>query len=83
MIVGSPLANQLPNGLVIVVPCTSTDRGLPYQPPIELSGRRSFAMCDQIKSISVNRLLRPHRGHLSKTEIDAIKFALQQIIDIR
>lgn len=83
VIVGSPLACQLPNGLVIVVPCTSTDRGLPYQPPIELNGRRGFAMCDQVKSISIDRLVRPHRGHLDKSEIAAIQFALQQMIDIK
>ncbi len=83
VIVGSALACQLPNGLVIAVPCTSTNRGLPYQPPVELNGRRGFAMCDQVKSISVDRLLRPHRGQLSNTEIAAIKFALQQMIDIR
>jgi mRNA interferase MazF len=83
VIVGSSLACQLPNGLVIVVPCTSTDRGLPYQPTIDLNGRNGVAMCDQIKSISVDRLLRPHRGQLNSTEVEAIKFALRQMIDVR
>ena len=82
VIVGSPLACGLPNGLVIVVPCTSADRGLPFHPTIDLDGRHGVAMCDQVKSISTDRLIRPHRARLAMNEIDAIKFALRQMIDV-
>jgi mRNA interferase MazF len=83
VIVGSALACRLPNGLAIVVPCTGTDRGLPFHPPITLDGRRGVAMCDQVKTISTERLLRPHKARLTAEEIEAIKFALRQMIDIR
>lgn len=83
VIVGSALACRLPNGLAIVVPCTSTDRGLPFHPVINLDGRPGVAMCDQVKSISTERLVRPHRARLSAEEIETIKFALRQMIDVR
>jgi len=39
-------------------------------------------MCDQVKSISINRLTKPHTAKLRPAEIEAIKFALRQMIDI-
>jgi mRNA interferase MazF len=81
IIVGTALACRLPNRLVIVVPCTTTNRGLPFHPGVSL-GRPSFAMCDQVKSISVARLTKPHPARLSAEEIDTVKFALRQMIDV-
>lgn len=81
IVVGTTLACSLPNRLVIVVPCTTRNRGLPFHPAVSLE-QPSFAMCDQVKSISVNRLTKPHVAKLPATEIDAIKFALHQMIDI-
>lgn len=81
IVVGTALACSLPNRLVVVVPCTTKNRELPFQPLVELD-QPSFAMCDQVKSISVNRLYKPHTAKLRATEIDAIKFALRQMIDI-
>jgi mRNA interferase MazF len=82
IVVGSRFACALPNGLILVVPCTSTDRGLPFQPGVTLDGRAGFAMCDQVKALSRKRIVGPHRGVLSGPEIDKIKFALRRIIDI-
>jgi mRNA interferase MazF len=81
IVVGTALACRLPNRLVIVVPCTTTNRGLPFHPGVSL-GRSSFAMCDQVKSISVDRLTKHHPARLSAEEIDAVKFALRQMIDV-
>ena len=81
IVVGTTLACSLPNRLVIAVPCTTRDRGLPFQPAVELQ-QPSFAMCDQVKSISVNRLVTQHSATLRVTEIEAIKFALRQMIDV-
>jgi mRNA interferase MazF len=54
--------NQVPNGLHIVVPITSTDRGLAYHlriaPPEGNLTRPSVIMCDQEKSQSVRRFER-------------------------
>jgi mRNA interferase MazF len=82
IVVGSTFACALPNGLVLVVPCTSTDRGLPFQPRVTLDGRAGFAMCDQVKALSRGRITKPHPGTLSDGEINRIKFVLRRLIDV-
>lgn len=79
IVVGSTLACEMPNDLAIVVPRTTVDRQLPFHPAVALD-RPSFAMCDQVKSISRLRLKRRQRHHLGRAEIDAVHFALQQML---
>ena len=81
VVVGTALACQLPNQLAFVVPCTTTDRKLPFHPAVTSLDRPSYAMCDQLKSISRQRLMRRHSARLQRDEIDAIKFVLRQMID--
>ncbi len=55
--------NHGPAGLVIVLPLTSTDRHIPLHIPLK-SGEGgvkapSFILCDAIRSISSDRLLKP------------------------
>lgn len=83
IVVGTPLACQLPNQLAFVVPCTTTDRGLPSHPAISGLDRPTFAMCDQLKSVSRLRLMRLDSARLASGEIAAIKFVLRQMIDTR
>ena len=45
-----------------------------HQTRVELE-QPSFAMCDQVKPISVNRLVKQHSATLRAAEIEAIKFA--------
>ena len=53
--------NRLPSGLCIMVPITTRDRGNPFhlliEPPQGGLRRRSFALCDQARTISVTRLV--------------------------
>ena len=62
LIVSCNLLNKGPSGLVIVVPITSKDKKIPSHIRIEPSqgGVKlpSFAMCEQIRSISKNRLIK-------------------------
>ncbi|HVX44074.1 MAG TPA: type II toxin-antitoxin system PemK/MazF family toxin [Mycobacteriales bacterium] len=83
IVVGTPLACSLPNDLAIVVPCTTRDRGLPFHPRIQSIQRATFAMCDQIKSISRDRLCRRHPTRLLPTDVDTVKFVIRQLIDVR
>lgn len=83
IIVGTTFACQLPNQLAFVVPCTSTDRKLPFHPPVTSLERPTFAMCDQLKSISRKRLTRRHSTILRLEDVDSIKFVLRQMIDTR
>lgn len=83
VVISTAFECALPNGLTMVVPCTTTDRGLPYQPQLASLNQPTFAMCDHVKSISQDRLRRPHRAQLSPDEIETIKFALRGLIDIQ
>ncbi|MBA8823157.1 mRNA interferase MazF [Saccharopolyspora lacisalsi] len=83
VIISTAFECALPNGLAIVVPGTTTDRGLPYQPRLNSLSRPTFAMCDHVKSISRERLRWRHRARLSPDEVETIKFALRGLIDVQ
>ncbi|WP_020522933.1 type II toxin-antitoxin system PemK/MazF family toxin [Catelliglobosispora koreensis] len=80
IIVGSALACSLPNGLALLIPCTSTNRNLPWQPPITLDGRDGYAMCDQVKALSKDRLAKRHKAlAVPDHQRPAIAFAVRQM----
>ncbi len=83
IIVGTAFACQLPNQLAVVVPCTTTDRKLPFHPQVTSIGRPTFALCDQLRSISRERLTRRHPAPLNSEDVESIKFVLRQMIDTR
>ena len=82
IIVGTDLACQIPNDLALVVPCTHTDRGLPWQPRITLGGDSGFAMCDQVKALDRRRLQKRHACGLlaDRDERAAVARALRELI---
>jgi mRNA interferase MazF len=82
IVVGTELACQIPNNLALVVPCTHTDRGLPWQPRVTLDGDPGVAMCDQVKAIDRRRLQKPHRcGSISDPlEREAVARALREML---
>lgn len=61
---------------------TTTNRELPFQPPVTLGNKTGYAMTDQVKSISVDRLVSRHHETLSTEEIETVRFALRRIIDV-
>ncbi|MHB8451761.1 MAG: type II toxin-antitoxin system PemK/MazF family toxin [Mycobacteriales bacterium] len=83
IVVGTAFACQLPNQLAFVVPCTSTDRKLPFHPRLTALDRPTFAMCDQLKSVSRERLVRRHPTRPGTEDVDSIRFVLRQMIDTR
>ena len=83
IVVGTAFACQLPNQLAFVVPCTTTDRQLPFHPQVTALERPTFAMCDQLKSVSRERLRRRHSTRLAPEDVSAIRFVLRQMIDTR
>ena len=83
IVVGTNLACQLPNNLALIVPCTHTDRNLPWQPKVTLNGDPGYAMCDQIKAVDKSRLRRPHAARtIAAEERDLIAQALRQLISV-
>jgi mRNA interferase MazF len=83
LVVGTTFACKLPNQLALVVPCTTTDRDLPFHPQVTALERPTFAMCDQIKSVSRQRLVRRHPARVRREDVEAVRFVLRQLIDIR
>lgn len=83
IVVGTGFSCSLPNDLALVVPCTTRDRGLPIHPEVSGLGRATYALCDQVKSVSRRRLVSRHRGTLDDASITAVRFVLRQMIDVR
>ena len=82
IVVGSALACSLPHGLAIVVPTTTSPFPVPYRVEVTIdTDRTSYAMCEQIKTISTDRLdvLHPCRT-LSGPERSAVRFAVEQML---
>lgn len=62
LILSVDLFNEGPSGLVVVLPITTRDRGLPWHlpvlPPEGGLARRSFIKTEDVRSISTERLVR-------------------------
>ena len=77
--------NQGPSGLVIVVPITSKDKNIRSQVAIEAGEgglkTRSFAMCEAVRSISLERMTR-RRGVVSPETMEKVASCLQVLLGI-
>ena len=84
-VVSADIFNEGPAGLVVVVPFTRTARDIPLHvavvPPEGGLRSGSFAMVEQVRSISTERLGRRH-GMLSPGTIAAIEDRLQILLDL-
>ncbi len=81
VVAGTTFACQLDNGLVFLVPCTTRDRGLVFQPQLTSVRRPTFAMCDQLRASSRERLRRLASPRLPPADIATLRFALRQMLD--
>ena len=85
VVVSSDVVSNSVGGLVVVVPVTSLSYGL--RSHVELDSHEnglahaSFARCDQLRFIAVERLHR-RRGSASVSEVAAIDTALRFILDL-
>jgi len=77
--------NRGPSGLVIVVPITSKDRSIRSHVPIETGEgglkTRSFAMCEAVRSISLERMTR-RRGVVSPGTMEKVEYCLRVLLGI-
>jgi mRNA interferase MazF len=75
IVVSNDIVN-LNSQLIVIVYLTTQDRATPYlRPKIESSGRTSFAICDQVTTISVKKIDK-YCGICSKEEMDAVGEAI-------
>ncbi len=72
VVVSADLLNESRAGIVIVVPCTTTRRGLPSHVELDpmSSGLEevSYAKCEDVKSVSEQRLI----ARLGIADVDAV-----------
>lgn len=85
VVVSSDMLNAGPGGVVVVVPTTSSHRGLPIHVEIEPgeSGLDSvsYAKCEDVKSVSVERMV--HRfGVVSPEILHRIRRTLRYVLEL-
>jgi mRNA interferase MazF len=77
--------NHGPAGLVVLVPLTTTERGIPWHvgllPPEGGLKRPSFAKCEDVRSVSKSRLLRP-LGRVSVVALERVRDRLRILLDL-
>jgi len=85
VVVSVDILNNGPGGLVVVVPITTASYGLRSHVELEPEGsgldRISFARCDQLRVVSVERLS-SRQGLIGPERIQAIDQALRFVLDL-
>ena len=85
LIVSSDIFNEGPTGLVVVVPVTSVRRGTPMHvvisPPEGGLTNVSYAMCEQIRTISKDRLEKVS-GSVGGGVMAAVEDRMKTLLDI-
>jgi mRNA interferase MazF len=86
VIVSTDRFNRGPAGLVIVVPMTTRDRQLllhvSVDPPEGGVQRRSFVKCEDVRSISKDRLSATRWGALSHRTMAEVEDRLRILLDL-
>jgi mRNA interferase MazF len=75
VIVSNDAANRHLNRVQVVPVTSNVGRVFPSEAVIEVAGRRSKAMADQVTTASKSRLIRP-AGRLGPADLDAVGRAL-------
>lgn len=85
LVVSATYFNDGPAGLVVVVPMTTRDRGVPMQVSIEAGeagvSRRSLIKCEDIRSIDQRRLTRP-LGVVSEATMSHVEENLRTLLEL-
>jgi mRNA interferase MazF len=85
VVVSADRLNDSPAGVVIVIPCTTTHRGLPSHVELDPDATGleevSYAKCEDIKSVSSQRLI-ARLGAANEIALFAITRALRFLIDL-
>ena len=85
LVVSADEFNHGPAGLVIIVPMTTTERGIPLHvsvdPPEGGVNRRSFIKCEDVRSISEQRLVRRF-GVVSPDTLSLVADRLRIVLDL-
>lgn len=85
VVISADPLNESPAGVVVVIPTTTTYRGLPKHVEIDpdASGLNeiSYAKCEDVKSISEHRLIR-RLGAVQDEVVHQIERVLRMLLDL-
>jgi mRNA interferase MazF len=85
LVVSADPINSGPAQLVVIVPLTTTERGVPLhvriEPPSGGVREVSFAMCEMVRSVSSARLLRSW-GAVDKRTMAVVEDRLRILLDL-
>lgn len=85
LVISIDLFNEGPAGLVVVVPITKQEKGIPFhvevQPPEGGLDVRSFIKVEDVRSISKERLVRP-RGMVREETLAQVEDRLRILLDL-
>lgn len=85
MVVSSDSFNRSAAGLVMVLPLTRTERGIPFhvevRPPEGGLRSTSYVLCDQIRTIAKERL-GARRGEITQATMHRIVERLRVLLDL-
>jgi mRNA interferase MazF len=86
LVVSTSLFNQSGAGLVIAVPFTTRERGIPthveVRPPDGGLRELSFAMCEQVRSIATDRLAPQPFGRVSPAILHVVEDRLRLLLNL-
>ena len=85
LIVSVDTFNHGPAGLVVIIPITTKEKGIPFHVPINPPEagvfQRSFVKCEDIRSVSVERLSKC-LGEVSSGTLKAVEDRIKILLDI-
>jgi mRNA interferase MazF len=85
LIVSVDLFNLGPAELIVVLPVTSKEKGIAFHVPIEISevglNKQSFIKCEDIRSISKDRLYK-RLGMVSQNTMAAVEDRLRILLNL-
>ena len=74
-------ADWLSLSTVLVAPTSTSARASVFRPEVELLGRTTKVMCEQVTAVDLQRL-GPAVGHLTYAEISQVNDALRLVLDL-
>lgn len=85
LVVSVDLFNQGPAGLVIVIPITTKEKGIPLHVEIKAPEggltKRSFIKCEDLRSVSRERLVQ-RLGQVTRSTLDAVEDRLRILLNL-
>lgn len=74
-------ADWWPLSTELVVPTSTSARPTVFRPEIELNGRTTLALCEQMTAVDLQRL-GPHVGYLGADDLRRLDEALRLVLDL-